>query len=119
MILSLADLKAHLRVDDDNEDVILGVYAEAAEVMLANWIGRPFYAQASDLPVLGSPGYDQYQMVADPAILAAVLMLVDRMYNFRDGDGAEGANAVPPLVVQALVSGHRVFRPSACETLPR
>lgn len=119
MILDLADLKAHLKVDGDNEDALVEIYALAAEAMLANWIGRPIYRTQADLPALGALGYDQYQLVADAAISLAILMLADRMYNSRDGDGAAGPDAVPPVAVQALLSGYRVFRPAPREVCVR
>lgn len=110
MILDLADLKAHLKIDGDEEDALVEVYGLAAEAVLANWIGRPFYRAQSDLPAIGAPGYDPYQIVADAVIRQAIMMLADRIHTFRNGGGAEGSNAVPPVPVQAIVSGYRVFR---------
>lgn len=113
MIVALPDLKLHLRVDpaDTEEDSIIAAFGRAAELQVRNWIGRPIYASAVDLPAPGAPGYDRYQIVADEAITVAVKMLAERMYEDRGGEGGTSEDAVPPVTVRALLSGYRVFHP--------
>lgn len=109
MIVSLADLKLHLRVDHGEEDNLISSYGLAAELQVQNWIGRPIYAASGDLPLETDASYSPYQMVADPAIIVAIKQLADRMYRQRGGEGDGQSDAVPPWTVRDLLSGYRVF----------
>lgn len=113
MIVGLPELKLHLRVDESPEytveDALIRAYASAAETMVKNWIGRPFYAEAADLPAIGAPEYDADQIVADDAIRVAVKMMTERFYQNRGGEGGAAEDAVPPASVRALLAGHRIF----------
>lgn len=110
MIVDLADLKLHLRVDGDDEDFIIAAYGQAADARVSSWIGRPIYAVVSDMPAVGQAGYDTYQMVADQAIRVAIMKMVALMYGpERDGSGNSMDDAVPPRDIRDLLSGYRVF----------
>lgn len=111
MIVALADLKLHLRVDHDAEDLLIANIGLAAELRVRNWIGRPIYASTEDLPPVTDPLYNRYQMVADAAIIVAIMQLADRMYEQRGGDGGSQDDAIPPWTVRDLLSGYRVFFP--------
>ncbi|MFC3568403.1 head-tail connector protein [Paracoccus simplex] len=111
MIVPLADLKAHLRVDHDAEDWLIANIGLAAELRVRNWIGRPIYAATEDLPPATDPRYSRYQMVADQAIIVAIMQMADRMYQQRSGEGDSSGDAVPPWTVRDLLSGYRVFFP--------
>ncbi|AZV00396.1 head-tail connector [Paracoccus phage vB_PthS_Pthi1] len=112
MIVPLADLKVHLRVDHDAEDWLITNIGLAAELRVRNWIGRPIYAAAEDLPPATDPRYNRYQMVAGEAIIVAIMQLADRMYQQRSGEGDSQGDAVPPRTVRDLLSGYRVFFPA-------
>ena len=109
MISDLPDLKTHLRVDGDEEDRQIAAYALAAERQIADWIGRPVYRFDAVLPVAGDARYHPDQMVADDAIRVSVMMMVDRMYHNRGGEGGSAEAATPPMSVRAMLAGHRVF----------
>lgn len=109
MIIDLAEMKQHLRVDGDDEDLTISAISEAAQSQVANWIGRPIYARLEDLPAEGDPEYDRFQMVADSGIRVAIKMLADRIYLHRGGEGGAAEDAVPPMTIRALLSGYRVF----------
>lgn len=110
MIVDLADLKLHLRVDGDEENSLITAYGQAAEARVRDWIGRPFYRSADDLPAPGSAEYDPYQIVADQRIRVAIMQLVGLMFGpNRSGQGAPADDAVPPQTVRDLLSGLRVF----------
>ncbi|QFQ87321.1 hypothetical protein F8A10_07720 [Paracoccus kondratievae] len=114
MIVSLADLKAHLRVDPSNteEDAVIAAIGRAAELQVQAWIGRPIYASAGYLPAMGAAGYNPDQIVADEAIRVAIKMLAERMYQVRGGEDGTAEDAVPPLTVRALLSSYRLFHPT-------
>lgn len=109
MIIDLAEMKQHLRVDGDDEDLTISAINEAAQSQVANWIGRPIYAGPDDMPAEGDPGYDRFQIVADSAVRVAIKMLANRMYTHRGGEGGSAEDAVPPMTVRGLLSGYRVF----------
>ncbi|RJE87964.1 head-tail connector protein [Paracoccus onubensis] len=109
MIVSLADLKSHLRVGGDDFDADIQSYADAAEARVRNWIGRAVYAVGDPLPDTDSPDYDPYQMVADGAIIVAIKMLVFHMFWNRGGNDGTQNDAVPPQGVRDLLSGYRIF----------
>ena len=109
MIVSLPELKSHLRVGGDDFDADIQSYSDAAEARVRNWIGRPIYAVGDPLPVSGSPEYDPYQIVADGAIIVAIKMLVFQMFWNRGGSEGSQNDAVPSQGVRDLLSGYRVF----------
>lgn len=110
MIIDLAEMKQHLRVDGDEEDSLITTYAEAAEARVRDWIGRPFYRSEADLPAPESAEYDPYQIVADQRVKVAIKQMVGLMFGpERSGQGAPGDDAVPPRSVRDLLSGLRVF----------
>lgn len=117
MIVGLTELKAHLRVDSDDEDMQIAIFGEAAEQQVRDWIGRPIYASAANMPALGAIGYDAHQMVADRAIVVSIMMIAERLYRERGGEGGAGEDAAPPASVRALLAGHRVFSSIAPATL--
>lgn len=109
MIVELADLKMHLRVDSADEDRLIQSLGDAAELQIANWIGRPIYASSADLPGADDLKFDSNQIVANAAIIVAIKMTVDALYKNREGDGDTVSDAVPSTTVRALLSGYRVF----------
>lgn len=109
MIVGLAELKAHLRVDSDDENLLVQTFGEAAEQQVRNWLGRPIYQRVSHMPAPGALAYDPHQMVADRAVVVAIMMIADALYHNRGGAGGSSEDAVPPASVRALLAGHRVF----------
>lgn len=110
MIISLGEMRDDLRVTSDAEDAQILSYMQAAQSMIEGWIGRPVYRSIEDLPLVGAPGYDPYQIVADGAIVVALKKLVNSMYDEERGaSGTTSEDAVPPASVRVLLARHRVF----------
>lgn len=109
MIVELNDLKSHLRVDHDDEDLQIAAYGAAAEAMVKAWVRRPIYPDHAAMPLAGDPRYSPHQMVADDAIKVAIKQLVGRIYHEREGSGGSDEDAVLPLSVRALLAGHVVW----------
>lgn len=109
MIVELAKLKAHLRVDSNDENLLIQTFGEAAEQQVRHWLGRPIYSRAAEMPTIGATGYHPHQMVADNAVIVSIMMIADALYNNRGGSGSGSEDAVPPASVRALLAGHRVF----------
>lgn len=112
MIVGLPDLKRHLRIEPgvDEEDPLIAGYGEAAATRVMQWIGRPVYATAAEMPQEGQPGYDRFQMVADKSIEVAIMKMVAQMYGpERAGNGGPDGDAVPSRDIRDLLSGHRIM----------
>ena len=105
-------------MDSNDEDLLIATFGEAAEQQVRNWIGRPIYASAADMPAPGAIGYDAHQMVADHTVIVSIMMIAERLYRERGGEGGAGEDAAPPASVRALLAGHRVFSSIASATLP-
>ena len=70
-LLSLDEIKLHVRLDSDAEYNLLTLYADAAEDYLARYTGRTFTTE--NLPAIGK---------------VALLMLVAGMYENRENSTA-------------------------------
>ena len=78
MLLDLDTVKLHLRVDDAAEDALIGVYALAAEEFAMQFLGRTVYANST------AQGADTAGIVINPAIQAALLLIVGKLYACRE-----------------------------------
>ena len=78
MLLDLATVKLHLRVDDSAEDALIGLYVTAAEEFAMQFLGRTIYA--TEL----AQGLDTAGIVINPAIQAALLLIVGKLYACRE-----------------------------------
>ena len=78
MLLDLATIKLHLRVDGTTEDALIGLYATAAEEFAMQFLGRTIYA--TEL----AQGLDTAGIVINPAIQAALLLIVGKLYACRE-----------------------------------
>ena len=81
--LTLADIKAHSRIDYDIEDNLLTMYAESAEETVLNYLNRSY----EDLIA-------KYGSVPKP-VFHATLMLVDISYQQRNPVTANSMSVVP------------------------
>lgn len=91
-ILSLDEIKAHLRLDGDAEDAHLQLLAEAAVDQASQFLDR-------SLPWTDSAG----QPVAVPAsIRAALLLIVGDLYENREGQIIGATRADNPAVMRLL-----------------
>lgn len=111
MIVSLATVKAHLRVTHSAEDALITLYAEAAEKVAQNFINRNVYAddEALDAAVIDdTAGADP--MVITGAITAAILLIAGHLYYNREDvvTGTSSTSAVAlPLGSQYLLQPYR------------
>lgn len=88
-ILTLEYIKQHSRIDYDCEDELLGLYGDAAEVVLAQHLGR------------GKTVDDMVDSLTEEfgevpaAIMQAALMLVDVSYQYRSPISPSNIYVVP------------------------
>ena len=101
MLLDLATVKMHLRVDDSAEDALIGLYATAAEEFAMQFLGRAIYANTL------AQGADTAGIVINPAIQAALLLIVGHLYANRE-DVVVGLSAAQlPSGAQYLLQPYR------------
>ena len=101
MLLDLATVKLHLRVDDSAEDALIGLYATAAEEFAMQFLGRTIYATAL------AQGLDTAGIVINPAIQAALLLIVGHLYANREDVLAGVSVAQLPNGSQYLLQPYR------------
>jgi len=95
-VLTLDEIKAHLRLDGNAEDAQLTLLSSAAEDYAAHYLGR-------SLPWLDESG----AAVAVPAsIKAALLLIVGDLYENREG-AVVGASRTDNPTVNRLMQFHR------------
>lgn len=101
MLLDLATVKLHLRVDDSAEDALIGLYVTAAEEFAMQFLGRTIYA--TEL----AQGPDTAGIVINPAIQAALLLIVGHLYANREDVLAGVSVAQLPNGSQYLLQPYR------------
>ena len=102
MLLDLAPVKLHLRVDDSAEDALIGLYVTAAEEFAMQFLGRTIYA--TEL----AQGLDTAGIVINPAIQAALLLIVGHLYANREDVLAGVSVAQLPNGSQYLMQPYRI-----------
>ena len=103
MLLDLATVKLHLRVDDSAEDALIGLYATAAEESAMQFLGRTIYA--TEL----AQGLDTAGIVINPAIQAALLLIVGHLYANREDVVAGVSVAQMPNGAEWLLQPYKVY----------
>lgn len=111
-LLDLSLVKSHLRVDDTDSDTLISAYQAAAEASVAQYLDRDVYI-AGDSPTSS----DEFAIELQPAMTAAILLLIGDMYADRETEdsdfqrrAAPGLSAVFPRQVRALLAPYRVWR---------
>lgn len=101
MLLDLATVKLHLRVDDSAEDALISLYVTAAEEFAMQFLGRTIYATTL------AQGADTAGIVINPAIQAALLLIAGHLYANRE-DVLVGVSATQlPNGAQYLLQPYR------------
>jgi len=101
MLLDLATVKMHLRVDDSAEDALIGVYVLAAEEFAMQFLGRTVYADEVEI------GADTTGIMLNATIQAALLLIVGHLYANRE-DVVVGLSAAQlPNGAQYLLQPYR------------
>ena len=101
MLLDLATVKMHLRGTEPEEDALIGVYALAAEEFAMQFLGRAIYANTL------AQGADTAGIVINPAIQAALLLIVGHLYANREDVLAGVSVAQLPNGSQYLMQPYR------------
>lgn len=111
-LLTLDQVKGHLRVGFDDDDAEITIYRDASENAVVEYLDRPVYLTAEEIPAVDAEGYDAYAMVLTPAITGAILLLIGDFYEHREADPKLDGNAVLPRAVRSLLAPWRVWRTS-------
>lgn len=85
-IITLSDAKSHLRVDQTNEDGLIGLFINAAEEYISNFLNMP-------------------NVPATPSIRAACLLIVADLYENREGASEKDIKENP--AVKRLLQPYR------------
>jgi uncharacterized phage protein (predicted DNA packaging) len=93
-MIDLARVKIHLRVDGDEEDLLIGGYIEAAKSHVAMHCDRELVDAAPVEPA---------QMGVTPDVEQAILLLVGHWFANREGVALGSTLTVVPLAVERLL----------------
>jgi len=103
-LVSLDTAKRHLRVLHDDADTEIGLYLDAAAIIVAEHIDRVIYETTAPT------GDDGTAIQVNPAIQAAILLVMADLYWSREPDPKLVGDAVLPRTVRALLAPYRVWR---------
>lgn len=84
MLLTLATVKLHLRVDHSDEDTLITLYTNAAEASAAEYLNRTIYADSTAM------GADTAGIVINDAIKSAILLHIGHLYENRENTVLSG-----------------------------
>lgn len=104
--VSLAEAKAHLRVDHSDEDAMIEIYRKAATEDAENFTGRAFYDQVWDLYL------DEFPASGPIAIPRSPLIEVVGVFT-RDSAGGEQEWAAASYLVDGITELGRISLPDA------
>jgi hypothetical protein len=113
-ILDLDTVKKHLRVFHSDEDAEIGLYRDAAESIITEYLDREVVA-------VGAAPAQPDGVTATPAIISAILLVTGDLYEVREPDPDAKGDAVLPRAVRMLLAPWRVWRTSVDDdvaTLP-
>jgi len=96
-LVDLQAAKLHLRVDGEDEDVLIQIYLDAAEKAVIDFLNRNVYADQEALEAAAEPA-EAMPMVVNAPIRAAALLILGHLYANRE-------NSVTGVSVQALPMG--------------
>lgn len=107
MLISDAQARAHLRIDDEAE--IIAVYIGAAELAAQEFLNRRVFADqiALDAAVLVDDA-GTAPMVINDAIRAAMLLTLGHLYANREDVVIGTISSVLPLGSRALLAPYRI-----------
>lgn len=101
-MIDLDTVKAHLRVDGDDEDGLIQGYTDAAISTFELWTNRKLIAAGEPLPdPLGNA------LVFSKAIQQGALLLIGHWYATREAVAVGTIATEMPLATQALWKPHR------------
>jgi len=100
----IAQIKAHLRVDSDAEDTLIGAYASAAVDYVEHFCDG---ALVEVLTPLAEEKEPPREVLFTSGIWAAMLLLIGHWYANREGVNVGNITSEIPLGVEALLMQHR------------
>ncbi|MFG0924205.1 head-tail connector protein [Pseudomonas sp. CJQ_8] len=101
-MIDLATVKAHLRVDGDEEDSLIQGYADAAISTFELWTNRRLIAEGEALP---DPV--ENALIITKAIRQGALLLIGHWYSNREAVATGTIATELPLATNALWLPHR------------
>lgn len=108
MLVSLAQAKEHLRVDDSDNDNDLTLKIHAASAAVLNYIrnGADIFTDSSGEPLVDS---NDVPLGIPYEVQAATLLMLGYLYKDRDGDPDKAyEHGYLPMPVMSLLYPHRV-----------
>lgn len=109
MIVTLSELKLHLRVDSTAEDTLITYYSNAAKERIESFLNRSVYETQADLDAdLTAP---DSAMVANDSIKCAIMLMTGHLYKNREStvDSTKtGATLEMPMGVKFFLYPYRV-----------
>lgn len=102
-LLPIELIRKHLRVDDQDEDDLIGLYAEAALSWALWYCDNPALQTVGDFPA---------------SFKAALLLLIGHSYANREAVSVGAAAAEMPMGVASLLWSSRDFYGPAVEIVP-
>lgn len=101
-LVTINQVRDHCRADSD-DDAMLAVYADAAEQQVTDFLNRRVCADQAELDNANDPD----AIVANPAIVAAVLLTTGHLFRNRESVAADAAIELP-MGVTHLLWPHRI-----------
>lgn len=95
-VITIDEIKAHARIEIDDEDEILELYGDSAEAMVCNIMNRDFATLE-----------DEYGEVPAP-VKHAILMLVAHSYAQREPASPQNLYTVP-YTLEALLKPYMIL----------
>lgn len=116
-LISLDMAKRHLRIDHDDDDIQVTMYAAAAESIVREYVDRPLLAEGAIIP---EPN-DADAIIAPPPAIAAMLLVLGDLYEYREPGSRPSADPVLPPAVRALLAPYRIWRTydEDCDATPQ
>lgn len=108
-LVTLEQARLHLRVDETEEDSLIALWINAAELSAQSFLGRNVYTDQDELDAAvnaGTAGDDP--MVVNDLIRAAILLTVGHLYANREDVAAGVSFAKIPVGAEYLLMPHRV-----------
>lgn len=102
-LVPLATIKLHLRVDDDTEDGLIGLYAESALAWALWYCDNPALQAVDSFPA---------------SFKAALLLLIGHSYANREAVVTGTIASTLPMAVESLLWASRNFRRRSQEAVP-
>jgi uncharacterized phage protein (predicted DNA packaging) len=111
-LITLDDVKRHLRVDYADDDVLIAGYLAAAEDVIGNYLDRKLYAEGATVPDDDPDG-----IVLPSAVRSAIYLLTGHLFENRESV-VIGKTAIDlPMAVRFLLAPYRVWRLMPCDAV--